>query len=60
MKSLAADQVPAAVHAVDADPVNRVAACLERRELCVDVGDDRDAFHEQRLSIDVSHFNRRM
>ena len=38
-----ADQVAAAVDRVDADRVDRLEAGLERREVGVDVGDDRDA-----------------
>ena len=38
-----ADEIAAAVQAVDPDRVDRLKARLERRQVAVDVGDDRDA-----------------
>jgi hypothetical protein len=40
-----ADQVAAAVDAVDAHFVDARQRRVQRREVCVDVGDDRYAFH---------------
>ena len=37
------DEIATAVHAVDPDRVDRPKARLERRQVAVDVGNDRDA-----------------